>query len=56
MQRKHYTSLEQVLKELVQDPLVRVVRFTGFDLIITRGKEKIRYGLCDGIVSENVVE
>jgi hypothetical protein len=56
MQRKYYTSLEQLMKELVQDPLVQVLRFTGFDLIVMRGKEKIRYGLCDGVVSESVVE
>lgn len=52
MQRKCYTSLTQLRDELLKTSGVEILQFTGSHLIVNNNGTKIRYGLCDGIVSQ----
>jgi hypothetical protein len=56
MMKKNYASLSQLLKELEQDPNIEIVSFSGFDLIVKKEGKKIRYGLCDEVVSERLIQ
>lgn len=52
MERKHYTSLSQLRDELEKKPGVQILSFTGSRLIVNDNGDKIRYGLCDGVLSQ----
>ncbi len=52
MERKHYTSLSQLRDELEKKPGVQILSFTGSRLIVNDNGNMIRYGLCDGVLSQ----